>query len=176
MTQTINPQTIEPGATGKKEMVCSIRSFINNGEAGIIRTKSEAINLDLANYNYKMIRSIDFYNHCRSQLKDCRNLTWKIEEVNSVSDDNMVKTTQQEYFGKNIYDSRVSSAYHDKNSATNLKQHFIGWTIETSEPTFDPSQFMMMDFRNNISEKCSFTYILPEDEKNSPCRIYPFLG
>jgi len=134
---------------------------------GIINTKASEINLDLGEYVYKTIRAIDFYNYCKSIFSGLSSIQWVNDKVESVSPENTVITDNEEYYGKYIYDSRISPKFWLDNNSTKLKQHFLGWVIHSERAVFDPESFVMMDFRDNKPGTCSFTYLLPYNEHNA---------
>lgn len=130
-------------------------------------SKEKDIPLAMEDYQYKMIRSLDFYNYTREKAKGAKNLTWVQEEVASVNEKNEVKTGAITYTGDYVFDSRITDDFNADKTAITIAQHFLGWIIRTEDPVFDPETFTMMDFRENKEDNCSFTYILPLDEKTA---------
>lgn len=131
---------------------------------GIIKAKHESVYLDLKDYNYKTLRSIDFYTFAKRELKNSR-IDWKIEEVQSIVQKDtsaFVVTSKSEYEAEYVFDSRIPPSYtlSDPNYL-NIAQHFKGWIIEATSPEFDDSRFTMMDFGLKDGKTTSFTYILP---------------
>ena len=130
-------------------------------------TKKKNITLGMENYRYKMIRSIDFYRFALKQAESAKNVTWKKLKVETVGQDNVVTAGSESFKGEYVYDSRITDNYKEDSSSISIAQHFLGWVIKTDEPVFNPEEFTMMDFRENKSENCSFTYILPFDENTA---------
>lgn len=131
---------------------------------GLVKANGETINLDLKRYHYKMLRSLDVYNHAKAVLKNS-SIEWKFEAVHKVVQENegaLVATENSTYKADFVFDSRIPDHYslEDKNYL-NIAQHFKGWIIETEEPVFDESRFTMMDYDLKDGESTSFTYILP---------------
>lgn len=131
---------------------------------GVVKAKGETIRLDLKKYNYKTLRSDDFYAHAKKTLQKS-NITWKTEEVQNIEASDgaaLVSTDKLTYTAEYIFDSRVPEAYSLQDTKyLNIAQHFKGWIIETETPVFDDSQFTMMDFGLKDGQSTSFTYILP---------------
>ena len=127
-------------------------------------SRKREIELGMENYQYKMIRSLDFYTFAREKAKAASNLSWMQEEVASVSEDNEVSVGSTVYKGDYVFDSRITDDFKADKAAITIAQHFLGWIIRTEEAVFEPDSFTMMDFRENKVENCSFTYILPFDE------------
>jgi lycopene beta-cyclase len=125
-------------------------------------------NLDLEDYSYKMIRSSNFYQYAKDQIKSHPNFEWKTEEVLSVNNNNgapSIKTNSFFYQANHIFDSRIENDFfQNDDDYIKLLQPFKGWIIKTDKPTFDTSSFVMMDFRLQWKNRTSFTYVLPLSE------------
>ena len=116
--------------------------------AGAVITSSKYIEFQLAPYQYKMVRSIDFYEFVLAELKNSA-IEFIHEEVieteekeNSVS----VITSTQTYQTSYVFDSRIPKEYFsEREKYIHIYQHFKGWMIETEHPIFDDEKFTMMD-------------------------------
>lgn len=131
---------------------------------GLVRAKGEDILLNLKGYNYKMLRSSDFYAYAKHQLKDSP-VEWKTEAVEDViqkSDSAEVITSSHMYKADFVFDSRIPPSYtlHHPDYL-NIAQHFKGWIIETKTAVFDDTRFTMMDYSLKDGNSTSFTYVLP---------------
>lgn len=119
--------------------------------------------LDLSPYQYKMIRSIDFYNHIKHSLASNPAIEWLQSDILSMIDSGthvQVATSMGVYEAQWLFDSTYQPKlnlpqYH------NLLQHFKGWEIETLLPVFDPATATFMDFRIDQYGEARFFYILP---------------
>ena len=127
-------------------------------------SKNKAIELDMEDYQYKMIRGIDFYNYARKKVAEANNVQWLQAKVAKVDENNIVVLDDVSYKAAYVYDSRITDDFSNDKTAITLAQHFLGWVIRSEEPVFDADSFTMMDFRENKPENCSFTYILPFDK------------
>ncbi len=118
---------------------------------------------DLGNLRYFHINSKEFYHSVFEELKNSDNIFFKearVHEIHENHNSGIVTTLEgDEYLGDMIFDSRfipsklVATPY--------LKQVFAGWTVETTEPLFDPSTFTLMDIQKNSHSQFEFFYILP---------------
>ena len=71
----------------------------------IFKSDSLDIQKDINPYQYKMIRSSDFYNKIWSALKKKNNITFSKEDVQKISQERefvKVVSVQNEYFSKNV--------------------------------------------------------------------------
>ena len=136
-------------------------------DSGSFYSDNLEVKLDMGKYSYKMIRSLDFYNHARKIIANNVNVEWKYEEVESITPDGTVSTKDNIYIGNYVFDSRVEPTFDDDVKSIKLLQHFLGWTVRFEEDTFDPHSFTMMDFRENKEENTSFTYVLPLDSRTA---------
>lgn len=127
--------------------------------------------LDLEDYNYKMIRSSQFYDHAKKKINSSPNFFWKEEEVLSVENSkgtSKIITKSNVYQANHIFDSRIDDDFFgEKDEFIRILQSFKGWIIKTDQPAFDTSKFIMMDFRLRWKDKTSFTYVLPISEKEA---------
>jgi lycopene beta-cyclase len=127
--------------------------------------------LEMEDYQYKMLHAIDFYNNGISKIKAAANFHWKTEEVQNTE----TKKEAVHLFGKNktyktehLFDSRIHPDFFKaKDKHSRLLQHFKGWVIETEEDFFDPTEFTMMDFRLKWEGSTSFNYVLPTSKRKA---------
>ncbi len=122
--------------------------------------------LKLENYQYKMIRAIDFYDFIIPKLKKNPNIIFLQADISSVEND-LVKTNKGEFFANEyIFDSWTRKKYDDS-KYHNLWQHFLGWEIETDENVFNADEPTLFDFRVEQKDECRFIYILPISENKA---------
>jgi lycopene beta-cyclase len=118
---------------------------------------------DLQPYQYLMIRGIDFYDYCLTELKkDARFhfITASITEIATVSSMGILRTNEHAFFAPYIFNSafRVQSV---KTRHVNYVQHFKGWLIETPGNCFDEDCPMFMNFDTEQHHDCRFFYVIP---------------
>lgn len=125
--------------------------------------------LSMASYRYKMLRSIDFYEHGKSRIKEATNFHWISEAVTDIrEEDNAIIGDTNTYNAEHIFDSRIDPSFFQNNDHyTRLLQHFKGWVVETEDDHFDPDEFVMMDFRHRWKNSTSFTYVLPTSKRRA---------
>ena len=129
---------------------------------GAFISTEASIDLDLAPYSYKMLRSIDFYNFIRSTLKNKSNFQFILDEIGEIDEEQTTAIgLKNKYTATHIFDSRIDSGYLEDKNCTKIFQHFKGWHIKSKTPIFNKSTFTMMDFRIKFPDSTSFTYVLP---------------
>jgi lycopene beta-cyclase len=123
--------------------------------------------LNLAPYQYKMIRSIDFYQFVQQAIARQPNIEFllgNISQVTSHATGASVEVEGVSYQADYLFNSLYNVEKQDKKPGHHyLLQHFKGWEIETPEPYFDTSIATLMDFRIAQHEHTRFVYVLPLD-------------
>ena len=127
--------------------------------------------MNIAPYQYKMVRGIDFYQYCFNEIAKHANIhvvygdikSWRYENKEAVFNIN-----NQEF---RLGDAQVFNSIYIPGVATKktirLLQHFKGWVIETNEPSFNPKDATMMDFRVHQQHGTTFAYVLPLNAKSA---------
>ena len=114
----------------------------------------------LSPYKYKMIKSNEFYLYIGDKISKASNFTYLNSTVNEIDQvNNTVKTNDGEFSSKIIFSSIYNEVSFKKYPL--LKQHFIGWTIETKDESFDNNKITFMDFSVDQKDEIRFMYILP---------------
>ncbi|QNK63222.1 lycopene cyclase [Pedobacter sp. PAMC26386] len=120
--------------------------------------------LDINPYEYKMIRSMDFYAYTNEQLSGNNQIVTKYGNV-----EYLYTEKEQAYV---VIDGETFSADYAFSSIPKIQkkrperyqyllQHFEGWMIETESPSFDPECATLMDFNTSQQAGTSFIYLLP---------------
>lgn len=125
--------------------------------------------LDIGDYQYKMLRGIDFYEHLKYHLSQFPSIEFRQATVNRVKDTpqgGFVIADDEPYIANYVFDS-THPLKLNRPENHNLLQHFKGWVITTEKPCFDVEKPCMMDFRVDQHEDCRFVYILPFDERKA---------
>ena len=120
--------------------------------------------LELSPYKYKMIRGIDFFNHCLEQLSSSPEfeiITADVQSVANSADGAMVMIDNTPVYGRYLFNSIVFEKPKLKPEDFYLLQHFKGWIIRSPHPFFNKDQATLMDFRTVQSEGSSFIYVMP---------------
>lgn len=124
--------------------------------------------LDLAPYEYKMIRGIAFYDFVFKLIATNPNVSFINEQVADISDlgEHCTVVTPTETFScSKIFNSVFNkSVVENQREFPVLQQHFIGWFIKTDKPAFNPDQATFMDFSIPQNGNTRFMYVLPTTE------------
>ncbi|MDH7447426.1 lycopene cyclase family protein [Aquimarina sp. 2201CG14-23] len=122
-------------------------------------------------YQYKLIRSKDFYNFVHTAVQAKSNVTIVRESIIAIIDEGNiveVETDQRLYLGNKVFNSvLLSNVYKNQQKYPVLNQHFIGWFVETKEPFFDSKTATFMDFTVDQKGNTRFMYVLPTSEKEA---------
>jgi lycopene beta-cyclase len=134
-------------------------------------SENNPLSLTIAPYRYKMIRGIDFYQHCLNQLLSFPDVHFVQGQVNGISPS---EPSQKMTFNGDILNTDGSIIFnsifdenHRMDNECYLLQHFKGWIIETDEPVFDPGKAVLMDFSVPQTHGTTFAYILPFSENTA---------
>lgn len=116
-------------------------------------------------YSYKMIRGVDFYNKILSSLEQNPSISFVREEIISIIDSGNevnVTTTVSEYKARKVFSSLFDPKFiTPSRKYPYLKQHFVGWFVETETPVFNASEAVFMDFDIPQKGNTRFMYVLP---------------
>ncbi|MDP5062413.1 MAG: lycopene cyclase family protein, partial [Maribacter sp.] len=120
---------------------------------------------NIAPYSYKMIRSIDFYNHYLGRIKESENITFVQEalvDLRESTTEVIVNTTNSTYSGKYLFNSLFDyKMATEQKKYPVLQQHFVGWVIKTEKPIFNANEVTYMDFSIPQKGNTRFMYVLP---------------
>lgn len=127
---------------------------------------------ELKPYRYQTIRGIDYYRSIRAELAKFPNVHLMQGMVNDVQDGSKtarVRIDEQEFQADWVFDSRIipEQIKRDPDRYRYMKQHFVGWELETEQAAFDPSAATMFDLRTEQRQGLCFFYILPFGEKHA---------
>lgn len=118
-----------------------------------------------APYQYKMIRSLDFYQHLWKTIKAKPNFKFVEDRVVGITDldDRVeVETTDSTYRASKVLNSIVfNEDYKKQDHYPVLQQHFVGWFVTISEDIIDDTVATFMDFNIPQNGNTRFMYILP---------------
>ncbi|RIV18970.1 lycopene cyclase [Fibrisoma montanum] len=125
--------------------------------------------IDMGDYQYKMLRGIDFYDFMREKLSAHSNIEFQQATINRIKDTpqgGFVIANDEPYIADYVFDSTFALKMNQPENH-NLLQHFRGWVIRTEKPCFDPDRPRIMDFRVEQHGDCRFVYVLPFDERTA---------
>ncbi|HEX2534445.1 MAG TPA: lycopene cyclase family protein [Chitinophagaceae bacterium] len=119
---------------------------------------------NIAPYTYKLIRGIDFYAFCRSELEGLSNIRWLREPVQALKNEGgeaRVQAGDTWHRADYIFNSIPPQHPPLRRGQHWMLQHFRGWFLETEDPVFNPAEATLMDFRTVQEEGTTFFYVLP---------------
>lgn len=120
----------------------------------------------LNEYSYYCIRSGDFREYVLRELTKRKNFDLLEENILDFSSHKkkavLLTKGGDSYIADYIFQSVMKPKDLDEDQIKYpLKQHFLGWEIETLEPAFDPETFTIMDFDSDFRPGVGFMYVLP---------------
>lgn len=127
---------------------------------------------NLAPFQYKMIRGIDFYTHCLDYIKQQSNVRILFEPIKRIENRERVACLTiengEDYYAREfLFNSIPFQSIPQDKDTLNFLQHFKGWVIETETPSFDTSTCTLMDFRVSQQHGATFVYTMPLDERRA---------
>ena len=122
-------------------------------------------------YQYKMIRSKDFYLKIWDHLAHKTNISFQKENIVSIHQlegEAQVLTDTKSFKTKTLINSILfNDAYKKQRQYPVLQQHFVGFFIKTKEDSFNDSAATFMDFTIAQKGNTRFMYILPYSKKEA---------
>lgn len=136
-----------------------------------------SLDLPLDKYQYKLIRSTEFYEYCNRLIEEhpaIDRLQAKATDIQTGNDQVSFRAD-----GKDLRADWAFSSLADRLDFRSLQrpyldQHFRGWFVKTAAPTFDPGLATIMDFRLPQGADTRFFYVLPFTEDYALVEIAVF--
>lgn len=120
--------------------------------------------LNLAPYEYKMIRSIDLYDYVQLEAQKHSNISFvygNVEATGNAGNKGLVVVDGTRYTADYVFNSVLFIKSQSPANVHYLLQHFMGFFIETKESLFNPAEATLMDFRVAQNNGTTFAYVLP---------------
>lgn len=120
--------------------------------------------LALTPYTYKMIQGIDFYNYVQSKAASYANVNFyygKVQQIDTQHNKAVVMVNNETFTADWVFNSILFEKPTIQPNDYYLLQHFKGWVIETTEPSFNPAVATFMDFSISQQQGTSFMYVMP---------------
>jgi lycopene beta-cyclase len=135
-----------------------------------IRTPSHHETTGVAPYGYYCVNSDSYQRKMMEVLRTESSIDWVECDIHGLETDTdrdlaIMHTSAGIFEGEYLFQSirPIDIDAHE----LNLKQHFIGWEIETDHELFDPDKACFMDLSVEQREGLTFMYILPYTEKRA---------
>ncbi|TAD84900.1 MAG: lycopene cyclase [Bacteroidetes bacterium] len=126
------------------------------------------IALNIKPYEYKLIRSIDFYRYGMNKIGAAKNVTVAFEAVTEVNAEaGTIATPNGNYSATQIFSSVLLQEPTLQPHQLYLLQHFRGWWIETDHDAFDPAEADLMNYHTSQEHGCAFVYVLPVSKRRA---------
>ena len=156
--KNINDRTWCFWESGKGDLEKMVHKTWNNA---YFNADGFEMDFSLQPFQYKMIRSLDFYQSMKKKLTEFDQLTQIREKVTRIAE-NSVATEVKTYHGDLIFSSIFDpkKLYQQKKYPV-LLQHFVGQVVETQNPCFDPDKIEFMNFNVPQKGNTRFMYVLP---------------
>ena len=120
--------------------------------------------IEIDPFKYKKIKSEDWYKFVKNHLKNFPNFQFlqaEIEDIYYAGLGTMVNTSKGKFMAnQKVFDS-ISRFPFENENPDDLKQHFVGWTIESNFPAFKADVAQIFDFRVGMGMDAEFIYFLP---------------
>lgn len=120
---------------------------------------------EISPYTYHCLRSESFSSTILHQAENAPNVTLleaSIESFDQHGAQAVVQTSQGDFSATWCFQSVFAKKAHNQTTSDiALVQHFTGWEITTSEPIFDPTTALLMDFDTPQGNGLTFMYALP---------------
>lgn len=120
--------------------------------------------MPIAPYKYKMIQGIHFYNHVINAASKFKQVEFVYEKVTAIVNEAervVVETEHRQFYANYVFNSILFEKPILQKSDYYLLQHFKGWLIQTSTPSFDANKATFMDFSVSQEHGTTFMYVLP---------------
>lgn len=116
-------------------------------------------------YQYKMIRSKDYYEKIWNHLATKSNIIFYKDSVVSIHQEEhsaKVVTATHTFYSETVINSILfSEEYKTQTKYPALQQHFVGFFIKTEEDCFNDEMVTFMDFTIAQKGNTRFMYVLP---------------
>ena len=126
--------------------------------------------LNINPFQYRKINSGDWYEEVNKALSTKPNIQFIEAKIHSFfyrGVDVGVSTDQGDFYAsQKVFDS-ISPFKCDYENYKHIKQHFLGWTIESHFPVFKQESADLFDFRVAFDVECEFMYVLPTSPKKA---------
>ncbi len=127
---------------------------------------SNLLDIGSEGFDYRMIRSADFYSSVIPEISENDAFVILQAEVSGITSREVV-TDKGTFLARRLVFDSVTSPEVMESGSHNLLQHFLGWYVAAESDVFDPQAATLFDFRVPQNGDCRFVYILPESPRRA---------
>ncbi|TXF89895.1 FAD-dependent oxidoreductase [Neolewinella aurantiaca] len=142
-----------------------------------VHDQTRNLDCDISPYIYKLIRSVEFYDHVNEVIDAIEGLVRinaPAEDVRRVGEEVHFEAGGASYSANLAFSSLPLHLRPRQIKEPYLDQHFRGWFVETTEDTFDPERASLMDFRTPQHGEARFFYVMPFSKRRALVEIAIF--
>jgi lycopene beta-cyclase len=136
-----------------------------------VSVRGNHIRDNLEQHTYSCIRSRHFTEWILKNISECPSidlLEGNIEQIKGGNDKATISVDGTTYVAEFVFQSCFMPADLNNNESWfPLKQHFLGWDVETTQNVFDPGVVTLMDFDEPHQDGLAFMYVLPWSERSA---------
>lgn len=139
--------------------------LIQKYDTAVFKNDKFSRKLDLAPYQYKTVRGVDFYKKIFNLIRLQPNIEYleaTISNYSEIKSGVEVQTSAGNFHAEKLFNSLYNpNLVASQTKFPLVQQHFIGWFIKTKNPIFTPETATFMDFSINQRDTTRFMYVLP---------------
>lgn len=123
----------------------------------------------LDRYRYHCMRSVDYSSKILEMARKSERIDLLETDIHGFSEDGddhaVMETPNGNFRASHIFQSALKPPGLDQMKLdVSLKQHFLGWEVQTEKPLFYPGRAILMDFDVPQKNGVTFLYVLPFSE------------
>ncbi len=130
-------------------------------------------------FTYSKISSDTWFTHVVDELKKHPNIHFlkaNIHQFSYAGCGSTVHTSRGNFHARHkIFDS-ITPILCEAANEKHIKQHFLGWTIQSNFPIFKDESAHLFDFRVAFEKECEFMYVLPTSNREALFEYTYFSG
>ena len=123
----------------------------------------------IAPLHYYHINAKEYYKEILSLIKQYPNFHLLETNITNISESEAgaIVTTPRGSFSSTYVFNSLFNPKEIPSTYSQLKQHFLGWTVSFDKEVFEKDTMRLMDFRSSQKEKTNFVYILPSSSRTA---------
>ncbi|MEX0780768.1 MAG: lycopene cyclase family protein [Balneolales bacterium] len=134
-----------------------------------VKAYGHTVDGTLMKFPYYCLREGDYKAYIMDMLKNSESIDLLESKVMKIlpSGKPEVITGKGSFTSEYVFQSCYQNPDAYLNSKFKLKQHFVGWEINTAKSCFDPGKVTFMDFETSQNKGVTFFYTLPFNEQHA---------